>query len=124
MTDANFVPRPVQQPRIPIWVAGKWPHTGPFRRAARWDGVCPNALERTVTLAEYQAIQAFIHAHRSSAAPFDIVHMQLARHPQEQPAAAVVAAHAQAGVTWWLAYFDEHSRVADVEQHLRQGPAR
>jgi len=33
--EATLLPRPVQQPRIPIWVAGIWPHKPPFRRAAR-----------------------------------------------------------------------------------------
>jgi alkanesulfonate monooxygenase SsuD/methylene tetrahydromethanopterin reductase-like flavin-dependent oxidoreductase (luciferase family) len=37
----TFLPRPLQQPRIPVWVAGMWPGRGPFRRAARWDGVFP-----------------------------------------------------------------------------------
>ena len=32
---------PVQQPRVPLWVAGRWPNRRPFRRAARWDGVFP-----------------------------------------------------------------------------------
>lgn len=40
--DWTFAPRPVQrQQRIPIWVAGTWPNRGPFRRAARFDGVFP-----------------------------------------------------------------------------------
>jgi alkanesulfonate monooxygenase SsuD/methylene tetrahydromethanopterin reductase-like flavin-dependent oxidoreductase (luciferase family) len=39
LSDVTFLPRPVQQPRIPLWVAGHWPHRPPFRRAARWDGV-------------------------------------------------------------------------------------
>src|SRR6185369_963188 len=34
---ARFLPTPVQQPRIPIWVAGVWPRKAPFRRAAHWD---------------------------------------------------------------------------------------
>ena len=38
---ARFLPRPVQQPRIPIWVGGQWPNRPPWRRAARWDGVYP-----------------------------------------------------------------------------------
>ena len=124
ITDAEFVPGPVQQPRIPIWVAGKWPRPGPFRRAARWDGVCPNALDRTVTPEEYQAMQALIRAHRTSAAPFDVVHTQLVANPQTHPAASRVAAYAATGVTWWLAYFNENSRVADVQQHIRLGPRR
>lgn len=40
-TDA-FRPTPLQEPRIPIWVAARWPSPGrPIRRAARWDGVVP-----------------------------------------------------------------------------------
>jgi hypothetical protein len=32
---------PVQQPRVPIVVAGWWPNRKPFDRAARWDGTMP-----------------------------------------------------------------------------------
>src|SRR5579859_790860 len=39
--EAQFLPRPLQSPRIPIWVAGMWPHKAPFRRAVRFDGVAP-----------------------------------------------------------------------------------
>ena len=35
----TFRPRPVQEPRIPIWVVGAWPHSRSMRRAARWDGI-------------------------------------------------------------------------------------
>ena len=38
------MPRPVQSPRIPIWVAGGWPNKAPYRRAARWDGVFPQDM--------------------------------------------------------------------------------
>ncbi|MGB5732309.1 MAG: LLM class flavin-dependent oxidoreductase, partial [Acidimicrobiia bacterium] len=41
--ETTFMPRPLQQPRIPIWVAGTWPNKGPFRRAARFEGVYPLA---------------------------------------------------------------------------------
>jgi alkanesulfonate monooxygenase SsuD/methylene tetrahydromethanopterin reductase-like flavin-dependent oxidoreductase (luciferase family) len=34
-------PPPLQRPRVPVWVGGTWPGHGPFRRAARWDGVFP-----------------------------------------------------------------------------------
>ena len=39
--DDLFLPTPLQRPRIPIWIAGRWPAQRPFRRAARWDGVFP-----------------------------------------------------------------------------------
>ena len=38
--DVAFLPLPVQQPRIPIWIGGGYPNPGPTRRAARWDGSC------------------------------------------------------------------------------------
>jgi alkanesulfonate monooxygenase SsuD/methylene tetrahydromethanopterin reductase-like flavin-dependent oxidoreductase (luciferase family) len=38
--DVTFLPRPVQQPRIPIWIGGGYPSPRPTRRALRWDGSC------------------------------------------------------------------------------------
>ncbi|MEO1646687.1 MAG: LLM class flavin-dependent oxidoreductase, partial [Chloroflexota bacterium] len=37
--ESQFLPMPVQQPRIPIWIAGYYPHKAPMRRASRWDGM-------------------------------------------------------------------------------------
>jgi alkanesulfonate monooxygenase SsuD/methylene tetrahydromethanopterin reductase-like flavin-dependent oxidoreductase (luciferase family) len=37
----KFLPRPVQSPRIPVWIGGYWPNRKPFRRAAQWDGAYP-----------------------------------------------------------------------------------
>src|SRR4051812_49410378 len=34
--EVTFLPQPVQQPRIPIWVGGGWPKKGPMQRAAHW----------------------------------------------------------------------------------------
>jgi hypothetical protein len=41
MDRVKFVPRAVQSPRVPVWVAGFWPHKPPMRRASRWDGAFP-----------------------------------------------------------------------------------
>lgn len=40
-----FMPKPVQSPRIPIWVACFWPNKKPLRRAARYDGVVPGVAD-------------------------------------------------------------------------------
>jgi alkanesulfonate monooxygenase SsuD/methylene tetrahydromethanopterin reductase-like flavin-dependent oxidoreductase (luciferase family) len=37
----RFLPRALQQPRIPIWCGAHWPHRRPLRRAAQYDGVVP-----------------------------------------------------------------------------------
>src|SRR5687767_9270879 len=37
----EFRPRPKQTPRIPVWVAARYPKRKPLERARRWDGVFP-----------------------------------------------------------------------------------
>ena len=41
--DSELLPRPVQQPRPPIWVAAVAPRRRPLARAVRWEGVVPLA---------------------------------------------------------------------------------
>jgi len=42
----GFDPVPVQQPRIPIWVASRWPSKGrTIRRAARYEGIVPTPMQ-------------------------------------------------------------------------------
>ena len=53
--DGEFEPRPLQRPRIPIWLAARWPHRRPIRRAARWDGVFPIDLPGPEAVAELVA---------------------------------------------------------------------
>lgn len=98
---ARLLPMPVQRPRIPVWVAGSWPGTKPFERAARWDGVAPvRAGEAFSGLApdELRACAGHVAARRTSAAPFDVVHFATGGARD-----AAVADYAAAGATWWLA---------------------
>jgi alkanesulfonate monooxygenase SsuD/methylene tetrahydromethanopterin reductase-like flavin-dependent oxidoreductase (luciferase family) len=103
--EALFMPPPVQQPRIPIWVAGQWPNKAPFRRAARWDGVFP--LNRDDFMHDLSPdlcrhILRYIHEHRPEGTPFDFVlkRNHLSKDRSEDHAAAI--AYEQAGVTWWV----------------------
>ena len=61
----DFQPVPVQQPRIPVWVAAEWPHRRPVRRAARWDGLFPT---RVPSPADYAELLAGIRAERADRA--------------------------------------------------------
>jgi alkanesulfonate monooxygenase SsuD/methylene tetrahydromethanopterin reductase-like flavin-dependent oxidoreductase (luciferase family) len=103
---AQFLPRPVQTPRIPIWVAAAWPNHAPLRRAARWDGVFPLdprlSGSAMMAAADVRAMRDYIAPYRDSAAPFAMVHS--GRTPGDDAAAAqgIVAPYAEAGVTWWL----------------------
>jgi alkanesulfonate monooxygenase SsuD/methylene tetrahydromethanopterin reductase-like flavin-dependent oxidoreductase (luciferase family) len=41
----RFLPRPVQQPGVPVWVAGLYGKPRPLRRAARYQGFMPVNLD-------------------------------------------------------------------------------
>jgi alkanesulfonate monooxygenase SsuD/methylene tetrahydromethanopterin reductase-like flavin-dependent oxidoreductase (luciferase family) len=41
----RFLPRPVQRPGVPVWVAGFYGKPRPLRRAARYQGFIPVNLE-------------------------------------------------------------------------------
>ena len=86
--------------RPPVWVAGQWPNPGPFRRAARWDGVVPllQAEDGSITLCRPDDIRAIRAALGDVPAGFDVVTSQHWEHtPQELE---------DAGVTWLLASWD------------------
>jgi hypothetical protein len=125
--EVHFTPPPVQTPRIPIWVAGFWPRRAPFRRAARWDGVCPGMLglvgDRLMPLADLQALVAFIQAQRPDPAPFDVVLGGATSGADPAATAALLASYAAAGATWWLEQIHPgRGSLADMETRIRQGP--
>ena len=108
---AIFRPRPVQQPRIPIWAAGVWPHKRPLARMARWDGMFPlfwgidDPAEQQAHLREMvAAVQEMRHKNLPDAAqrPFDVV--ATGETPPDRPAQTeeYIAGFAEAGATWWL----------------------
>lgn len=106
LKEATLNPKPVQRPRIPLWVAGGWPKRRPFRRAAQWDGACLKSVNqetrRWLTLDEVRECVAFIHAQRLEAAGlFDIV-MSGEMPDEEQEARERVAGLEAAGVSWFI----------------------
>lgn len=123
---ACFAPAPQQTPRIPIWVAGHWPHPRPFARAARWDGVFPEFPAGGDELAQLRAVCAAVRAQRQTTAPFDVVYSSP---PRASP--GELADCAAAGATWWLARLDpplfDHGWDASwpleaVRAYIAQGP--
>lgn len=74
----TFLPRPVQAPRIPIWIGGFWPRKAPAKRAAKWDGFCPAKVpdengDGSITPTDIRAIKAFVAEQGSHSAAFDLV---------------------------------------------------
>jgi alkanesulfonate monooxygenase SsuD/methylene tetrahydromethanopterin reductase-like flavin-dependent oxidoreductase (luciferase family) len=109
----RFLPRPVQQPGVPVWVAGFPGHARPLRRAAHYDGFFPVNLEHPDQLVEITAAMA--GPRRDTASPFDIA---IALPPAADP-----APYAGAGATWWLTEFEPTVSLDQVRGVLRDGPA-
>jgi alkanesulfonate monooxygenase SsuD/methylene tetrahydromethanopterin reductase-like flavin-dependent oxidoreductase (luciferase family) len=106
LDEVLFAPRPVQHPRVPIWVGGSWPNRAPFRRAARWDGVVPimardeQGEEPLPTVEDMRAALAFTRDHRTDEGPFDAVFTGFL--PADKVESAAIARElASFGVTWW-----------------------
>jgi probable F420-dependent oxidoreductase len=121
--EATLLPRPLQQPRIPIWVGGTWPRKPAFRRAARWDGVIPGVAHGNLSLDEIREMVSFIRSQRPSGAPFDV--MVGGDAPFDDPARArdLLAEYAAAGVTWWMEGIGEWRGDVDaMARFIQHGP--
>ncbi|HEY6541292.1 MAG TPA: LLM class flavin-dependent oxidoreductase [Ktedonobacteraceae bacterium] len=104
--EAQFLPRPLQVPRIPTWVACVWPAKAPLRRAARFDGVVPIGRDLPITAMlsprEMREIVGYVASQPGYTAPFEVVHMGLTGGTDAAYDRDVIAAYQQAGVTWWV----------------------
>jgi alkanesulfonate monooxygenase SsuD/methylene tetrahydromethanopterin reductase-like flavin-dependent oxidoreductase (luciferase family) len=109
----QFLPRPVQQPGVPVWVAGFPGNVKPLRRAARHDGFFPANLEHPDQLAEIVA--AITDLRQRTTAPYDFA---VGLPPGIDP-----APYTKAGATWWLVEFPwDKVSVDEVRGVLRDGP--
>ena len=70
----RFLPRPVQRPGVPIWVAGFYGKSRPLRRAIRYQGFFPVGIEQPDQLAEISAELSRLGRETSDgvAEPFDV----------------------------------------------------
>jgi alkanesulfonate monooxygenase SsuD/methylene tetrahydromethanopterin reductase-like flavin-dependent oxidoreductase (luciferase family) len=110
--DGEFEPRPLQRPRIPIWLAARWPNRRPVRRAARWDGVFPIDLPGPEAVAELVAEAEALRG--PGAGPFDVV---VTHRADEDP-----APWAAAGATWCLTGFGSTPGEDEVRAAIDAGP--
>ncbi|MQA01884.1 MAG: LLM class flavin-dependent oxidoreductase [Streptosporangiales bacterium] len=131
LDDVLCVPTPVQRPRVPVWVAGKWPNKPPMRRAARWDGVIPlltDTEEGVVPpVAEVRDLVGYVDDQRAASGrtdlPFDVVVGGTT--PTDPSGGEQVAALAEAGATWWderIPFGDDLDRLAPMLRRVEHGP--
>jgi alkanesulfonate monooxygenase SsuD/methylene tetrahydromethanopterin reductase-like flavin-dependent oxidoreductase (luciferase family) len=109
----QFLPRPVQRPGVPVWVAGFAENAKPLRRAAGYDGFFPANLKHPDQLAEIVATIAELRRHTIAA--YDIA--------VGLPIGVDPLPYVKAGATWWMPEFAPEAISLDrVRGVLRDGP--
>lgn len=123
LKQTRFRPTPIQQPRIPIWIAGYWDKSkAPFRRAARWDGVCPGPVKTPAVL---RAMVDYIGQHRTNTGPFDIVRFADIPRGTAAEARSKIEPWAEAGATWWITGTTARDgAMQTIRRVISQGPPR
>lgn len=124
----QLLPRPAQQPRIPIWVAGTWPKPRPMERAARWDGVNPFTVDEHGTYSNLRpddvaGLRSFGEARRPASSRWDIaVDAPVFDARQETAALDHLRAIASAGATWALEALSPEHDLDELRVAIRHGP--
>jgi alkanesulfonate monooxygenase SsuD/methylene tetrahydromethanopterin reductase-like flavin-dependent oxidoreductase (luciferase family) len=108
-----FRPAPVQEPRIPVWLAARHGFRAPLRRAARYDGLFPIGLPAPEDLTDALAV---VSAHREEGSgAFDVA--------VSGPIDADPRPWVDAGATWWLVSFSAFTvTAAEVRDALARRP--
>jgi alkanesulfonate monooxygenase SsuD/methylene tetrahydromethanopterin reductase-like flavin-dependent oxidoreductase (luciferase family) len=110
----RFLPRTVQRPGVPIWVAGFYGKSKPLRRAIRYQGFFPVGIEHPDQVAEICAELGRLGRHTRGDA-FDLV---VELDPGSDP-----APYAAAGATWGLVAFPPDPVSVDrVRGVIAEGP--
>ena len=121
-----FLPTPLQKPRVPIWVGGTWPHAGPFRRAARWDGLIPIvAPEELPKPSDICQIVGYLKKLRPTMEGFEVVAINGTAGVSKEADSQKVSQFAEAGVTWWLeSLYTMRDSPERMLARIRRGPPK
>jgi alkanesulfonate monooxygenase SsuD/methylene tetrahydromethanopterin reductase-like flavin-dependent oxidoreductase (luciferase family) len=109
--DTEILPRPIQQPRPPIWVAAIVPHRRPIARAQRWDGIVPLGPQGHTTPDELATYLRGVERPPG----WDVVAGWSPGVPAHE--------YASAGATWLVdSTWPEGDWVADIRARVTAGP--
>lgn len=109
--DVRFLPRPVQEPRIELWVAARARARAPVRRAARLDGMF--AID--VDLEGLREMVARVEEDRGGLEDFEVAALAGTGLPG-------LSDLEKAGVTWAMWEFAPGTTVKEIEDRVRGGP--
>ncbi len=121
-----FLPRPLQKPRIPIWVGGFWPRKAPFKRAAKWDGVIPLKLPQELLDPEdLHSIVRYVKDRNATKKEFDFVNIGWTTGKNREANSKKVSPFIEAGMTWWLeSLYTKRDSPEGMRSRIRLGPPK
>ena len=125
LDEMTFLPKPKQEPRIPILVGGGVPHMAPFRRAARYEGVAPvhSKWPEPVTPQLLEDALEIVKSERGDLKDYDVVICGQTTGTDSEKDSEIIASWSQAGVTWFQE--DINGIRAEVDfllERIRAGP--
>ncbi len=126
-------PKPVQKPRIPLWVVGLWPSKKSMNRVLRFDGLIPSVRDSKGVVGrpeprDVRAMAGFVKSKLGQEKPFDIIVEGRTPGGDPEKAKKVMEPWAEAGATWWTetmwGAMDLADPIAPVRKRIRQGPPK
>ena len=121
--------KPVQKPRIPIWMVGAWPRKKSMRRVLKCDGLLPTKMvgrkHVKVEPEDIREIKSWILENRTLKTPFDIIIEGKTPVKERENWHDTVSPYHEAGATWWIeAMWDLSSKDGDkpLLERIRAGP--
>ena len=139
--DARLLPRPIQRPRIPVWVAAMLPAKPGQRRAAQWDGIMPQVMPVMVNESQdisnldmrvimepspeqIREVLEFTSPLRNTDDAFDVVVSAISYGLDKDVARKKLQSFRDAGTTWWLEWLEcgKPDSLAEVREQIMAGP--
>jgi hypothetical protein len=113
--EAELRPRPVQQPRPPIWVAAITPHRAGLERSLRWDGVAAIGMPEGWLTPD--GLAGYLDGIEPPSDDWDVVVSWAPDVPADE--------YVDAGATWLFdSTWPEGDWVSDFRASIRNGPTR
>ena len=107
LDERYYPPKPVQQPRIPLWVVGIWPRKKSMQRILKCDGILaekmnPEGKGEEISPADLREIKSYVDANRTLITPFDIVVSGKTTGLDRAQIQDKLLPGQEAGLTWWI----------------------
>jgi alkanesulfonate monooxygenase SsuD/methylene tetrahydromethanopterin reductase-like flavin-dependent oxidoreductase (luciferase family) len=125
LAEMTFLPKPKQAPRIPIWVGGSVPHSAPFRRAARFEGVAPihSKWPEPIIPEHLIDILEIVRYERGNLDDYDVVVCGETSGTDDSKDAKKLQPWLAAGATWWLEDIHEiRAHLPELRERIQAGP--